>query len=40
MMIFILTMAAAEVAVGLALILSIFRRHKLLNADEISQLNG
>lgn len=40
MMIFILTMAAAEVAVGLALILTIFRRHKLLDADLVSQLNG
>ncbi len=40
MMIFILTMAAAEVAVGLALILSIFRRKLDLDADEVSQLHG
>lgn len=40
MMIFILTMAAAEVAVGLALILTIFRKHKFLDADQVSQLNG
>jgi len=40
MLIFILTMAAAEVAVGLALILSIFHRHKKLDADAVSQLNG
>ena len=40
MMIFILTMAAAEVAVGLALILTIYRKHKFLDADQVSQLNG
>ncbi len=40
MMIFILTMAAAEVAVGLALILSIYRRTKTLDADVVSQMHG
>lgn len=40
MLIFILTMAAAEVAVGLALILSIYRRTKTLDADVVSQMHG
>ncbi len=40
MLMFILTMAAAEVAVGLALILSIFRKTKTLDADVVSQMHG
>lgn len=40
MVIFILSMAAAEVALGLALILSLFRRHGTLDADQINQLQG
>ena len=40
MVVFILTMAAAEVAVGLALILSIYRRTQTLDADAVAQLQG
>ncbi|MGC2061672.1 MAG: NADH-quinone oxidoreductase subunit NuoK [Thermodesulfovibrionales bacterium] len=36
--IFILTMAGAEVAVGLALVLQIYRRFRTLDADEISRM--
>jgi NADH-quinone oxidoreductase subunit K len=38
MFIFILTMAAAEVAVGLALILQIYHRFKTLDADAIDKM--
>lgn len=31
----VFAVAAAEVAVGLALVISIYRRHKTVNADEI-----
>ncbi len=37
---FIMTVAAAEVAVGLALIVTIFRTKQSINVDEISQLKG
>lgn len=40
MFIFILAMAAAEVSVGLALILKIFQKYKTLDTDEISSLKG
>jgi NADH-quinone oxidoreductase subunit K len=40
MFIFILTMAAAEVSVGLALILKIFQKYKTLDTDEISKMRG
>lgn len=40
MVLFILTMAAAEVALGLALILAIFRRNQNLDADQVNQLQG
>jgi NADH-quinone oxidoreductase subunit K len=40
MFIFIITMAAAEVAVGLALILLIYHRFKTLDADSISKMRG
>lgn len=40
MFIFILTMAAAEVAVGLALILQIYHRFKTLDADAINKMRG
>jgi NADH-quinone oxidoreductase subunit K len=36
--IFILTMAGAEVAVGLALVLQIFRRFRTLDADGLNRL--
>ena len=37
---FIMTVAAAEVAVGLALIVTIFRNKQSINVDEINQLKG
>ena len=37
---FVMTVAAAEVAVGLALIVAIFRTKKSINIDEISFLKG
>lgn len=37
---FVMVVAAAEVAVGLALIVTIFRTKKSINLDEISQLKG
>jgi NADH-quinone oxidoreductase subunit K len=37
---FILTMAAAEVSVGLALVLQIYRRFKSLDVDELSEMRG
>ena len=37
---FIMTVAAAEVAVGLALIVAIFRSKKSINVDEINLLKG
>jgi NADH-quinone oxidoreductase subunit K len=38
--IFILAMAAAEVSVGLALVLQIYHRFKTLDADAASELRG
>jgi NADH-quinone oxidoreductase subunit K len=40
MFLFILTMTAAEVAVGLALVLQIYDRLGTLDADEASQMRG
>lgn len=40
MFIFILTMAAAEVSVGLALILQVNKKFKSLNADSLDQMKG
>ena len=40
MFIFILTLAAAEVAVGLALVLTFYRHFKSLDAREASALKG
>jgi NADH-quinone oxidoreductase subunit K len=37
---FVMTVAAAEVAVGLALIVSIFRTKSSINIDEINSLKG
>jgi NADH-quinone oxidoreductase subunit K len=37
---FILTMAAAEVSVGLALVLQIYRRFKTLDSDAVSEMRG
>ena len=40
MFIFILTMAAAEVSVGLALALQLFRRFKTLDVDAAGRMRG
>ncbi len=40
MFIFILTMAAAEVSVGLALVLQMYHRFKTLDADAVSTMKG
>lgn len=40
MFIFILTMAAAEVSVGLALILQLFKHFKSLDSDSFNKLRG
>lgn len=37
---FILTMAAAEVSVGLALVLKIYHRFKTLDSDAVSEMRG
>lgn len=37
---FVITVAAAEVAVGLALIVTIFRNKRSINIDEINALKG
>ena len=37
---FILTMAAAEVSVGLALVLQIYRRFQTLDSDAVSEMRG
>ena len=40
MFIFILTMAAAEVSVGLALVLQLYHRFKTLDVDAASEMRG
>jgi NADH-quinone oxidoreductase subunit K len=40
MFIFILATAAAEVSVGLALLLQLYHRYKSLDADAASQMRG
>lgn len=40
MFIFILTMAAAEVAVGLALVLQVYKHLRTLDVDSATQLRG
>jgi NADH-quinone oxidoreductase subunit K len=37
---FVMTVAAAEAAVGLALIIAIYRHYKTANVDEISSMKG
>ncbi len=37
---FVMTVAAAEVAVGLALIVTIFRSRRSINVDELHQMEG
>jgi NADH-quinone oxidoreductase subunit K len=40
MFLFILAMAASEVAVGLALVLQLYRHHPTLDADAVSDMRG
>jgi NADH-quinone oxidoreductase subunit K len=40
MFILILTLAAAEVSIGLALILQIYHRFRTLDADAVSEMRG
>ena len=40
MVFFVMTVAAAEVAVGLALIVAIFRSRHSINIDEVNTLKG
>lgn len=40
MFVFILAMAAAEVSVGLAIVLQFHRRHPTLDADAASEMKG
>jgi NADH-quinone oxidoreductase subunit K len=40
MFIFILSVAAAEVAIGLALVLQMFRQNKTLDTDSIGKMRG
>jgi NADH-quinone oxidoreductase subunit K len=40
MFIFVLTMAAAEVSVGLALVLQLYHHFKTLDADQASEMRG
>jgi NADH-quinone oxidoreductase subunit K len=37
---FVMTVAAAEVAIGLAIILSVFRHRETIDVDEINSLKG
>lgn len=37
---FVMAVAAAEAAVGLAIILHIFRHNRSVNVDEVTELNG
>jgi NADH-quinone oxidoreductase subunit K len=40
MFLMILTLAAAEVAVGLGLIIQMFRRYKTVDINELSEMKG
>lgn len=40
MFIFILAVAAAEVAIGLAMILQVYHQHKSLDIDKLREMNG
>lgn len=40
MYLLVLTLAAAEVAVGLGLVIHMYRQHHTLDVDELSQLRG
>lgn len=40
MLIFILTLAAAEVAIGLALLITYYQKYKTLDIDQAKEMNG
>jgi NADH-quinone oxidoreductase subunit K len=40
MVFFVMTVAAAEAAVGLAIVISLFRNRQTVNIDEINLLKG
>jgi NADH-quinone oxidoreductase subunit K len=40
MFLFILSMAAAEVSIGLALIMQIYHQHKTLDIDRVNEMKG
>lgn len=40
MFIFILTMAAAEVSIGLAIVIQLYRRYKTLDVDAANEMQG
>lgn len=40
MVFFVVTVAAAEVAVGLAIIVALYRTRKTIHTDELTSLNG
>ncbi|KAB7654106.1 NADH-quinone oxidoreductase subunit K, partial [Plesiomonas shigelloides] len=40
MYIFIVTLAAAEASIGLALLLQMYRRHHTLDVDVVSEMHG
>ena len=40
MVFFVITVAAAEVAIGLAIIVSVFKNHATVNVDEIKSMKG
>ncbi|SMO35632.1 NADH-quinone oxidoreductase subunit NuoK [Solitalea koreensis] len=40
MFLFILTMAAAEVSIGLALIMQIYHQHQSLDIDKVNEMKG
>ena len=37
---FVMTVAAAEVAIGLAIIVSVFKHQQTINVDEVNSLKG
>lgn len=37
---FVVTIAAAEAAVGLAMVIAVYRTHQTINADEVDLLKG
>lgn len=37
---FVMTVAAAEVAIGLAIIVNVFKHHETINIDEVNTMKG